>query len=363
MLTRFLNTFPKKLLACALVLFLFPLTAFQALGEGTDILLTFTGDCTLGSEDRLKDKSYSIQRYIRDFGYGYPFLNMKDLFTRDDLTVINLENVFSDSMTDRAKKTYNFRSPRAFARILPEGGVELAFLGNNHIMDYGVRGLNDTLAALEGAGVAWFADTKEASAYYILEKNGVKVGFTGAYTSYWHANPEGLDQTFLKLKELGCDAIVGVMHGGAEYSPVRNYAQQRMAEFMAAQGAAVVIGHHPHVVQGLEIIGQTSVVYSLGNFSFGGNRELRATKALVAQVTLRFSENKTYLGHQLNLIPVCPSGTLEFNDYQPAFLGGEDASQTIALVQRDSDFTLSPYVEGLGALQPFVPAGAPEAMQ
>ena len=99
-----------------------------------------------------------------------------------------------------------------------------------------------------------------------------------------------------------------------------------------------------------------SVVYSLGNFSFGGNRELRAQYALLARVELRFDERLVYQGHRINLIPVSPSGTTEMNNYQPVILSGQAALKAMALAQRDTAFQLAPYLEGIGALQPFVPA-------
>lgn len=356
MLIRFFRVYAHRLLAATLVFLLFSLVFSTAFGEGTDIVLTFTGDCTLGSEDRLKDKPDSFYQFIKEYGFEYPFANMKDLFSKDDVTVINLENVFTDSANSKAKKTYNFRSPQEFARILPEGSVELAFLGNNHILDYGKQGLQSTIMSLENEGVSWCANIQEATSSYIYEKNGIKIGFAGSYISYWTVNADKLNKTFNDLREAGCDAIVGIMHGGVEYSSFHDRLQERMANWMVRHGANMVIGHHPHVVQGVELIGEASVVYSLGNFSFGGNAQLRATKAFIAQVTLRFGEDKTYLGHQLNLIPVCPSGTLEYNNYQPVFLFGEDASKTIALAQRDTKFPLEPYVDGIGALQLFVPA-------
>ncbi len=95
-----------------------------------------------------------------------------------------------------------------------------------------------------------------------------------------------------------------------------------------------------------------SVIYSLGNFSFGGNAQLRATQALIAQITLRFSREKGYLGHQVNLIPVSPSGTLEYNNFQPVVLYGDEARAVMEKVQHDTPFKLAPYIEGRGPSSP-----------
>jgi len=336
----------------------FSMFAFVGAGaeNGKSILLTFTGDCTLGSEDRLQEKSYSFHTYISQYGYGYPFAKTKQLFEQDDLTIVNLENVFYDAETGKAKKTYNFRGPSDYVRILTEGSVEVAFLGNNHILDYGKAGADSTIQALETHGIAWFGTNEGLNSVHIYEKDGIRIGFIGGYASHWIINREDLTASMEELNRAGCNAIVAVMHGGAEYSVMRDKYQQRMASWLARNGADVIIGHHPHVVQGMDIIEDVSVIYSLGNFSFGGNRELRAQYALVARVELRFDEHLVYQGHQINLIPVSPSGTPEINNYQPVILSGQAALKTMALAQRDTAFRLAPYLEGIGALQPFIPA-------
>lgn len=338
-----------------------PLSA--AADEDASIILTFTGDCTLGGEDRLKNKEYAFVSFVNKHGFAYPFGKVKTLFEQDDLTIINLENVFYDAEDNRSEKTYTFRSPVSFAEILPAGSVEVAFIGNNHILDYGEPGMRSTVAALENEGIAWFGNTTVTPAHYIYEKDGMKIGFAGAYLSHWLTYTDELRQTMQELQDEGCDVIIGIMHGGVEYSRIRSQKQERMAAWLVKYGADLVIGHHPHLPQGIDRIGHASVVYSLGNFSFGGNNSLnvsrregiRADSALLARVELRFDENKKYLGHQLNLIPVSPSGTSEYNNYQPVLQTGEDALKTIKLVQRDTQFQLAPYVEGVGALQDFVP--------
>ncbi len=90
---------------------------------------------------------------------------------------------------------------------------------------------------------------------------------------------------------------------------------------------------------------------------------MRADKAIIARVEMRFDAQKNYLGHQVNLIPISPSGSSEYNNYQPVFLTGEEALAAMELVQYDTGFTLAPYQEGIGALQPFVPAQDVENLQ
>ncbi|HHT07445.1 MAG: CapA family protein [Christensenellales bacterium] len=354
--------FVKLFSAFLALILLCSIPAVSLAKEGSSIVLTFTGDCTLGNEERLNYQPYSFVGVVKEQGFDYPFAKVKELFESDDLTIINLENVFCDTCNGKASKTYNFKSPTSFAEILPKGSVELAFIGNNHILDYGSQGLNSTLKALKDQGVPWFGSVYDNPFHYIYEKDGVKIGFFGTLPTYFMLHRDEAAATMATLKEAGCEVIIGVMHAGTEYSGMRDRMQVRMANWMVKNGADLVIGHHPHIPQGMDILGHASVLYSLGNFSFGGNHKMtvsrrgnmRADKALIARVELKFDADKKYLGHQVNLIPVSPSGEYDTNNYQPVLLTGEDAEKTMQMVQRDTPFELKPYVEGVGALQDFV---------
>lgn len=336
---------------------------YPALGQeplpsgGTEIVITFGGDCTLASLERIRGvPGISFDSYVERFGYAYPFAGLRSVFAKDDLTVVNLENVFSSSEADKRTKTYSFRSPPEYARILTAGSVEAVNIANNHTVDFGMQGALSTIRALEAEGVGWFGATDLVTGTWIYEKNGIKIGFTGAYVGFWNSRKSDLRKTFDALKEQGCDLIISSMHGGSEYAKRHDFWQTRMASWMIREGAALVVGHHPHVLHGVEVMDGSTVIHSLGNLSFGGNPQLRAPLSMVAQVRFLFDEKKTYLGHQMTLLPVRPSSNPDSNDYQPVLLSGREAHQVIALVQSDTPYPLSPHVDGAGAVQPFVPA-------
>ncbi len=331
---------------------------------GTEIVITFGGDCTLATLERLRGHpELSFDSYITRYGYSYPFSKLRKVFWHDDLTVVNLENVFSNSDQGKIKKTYNFRGPMDYAKILSFGSVEAVTIANNHIVDYGRQGALNTVKALEAEGVAWFGATDLVSGTWVYEKNGITIGFTGAYIGFWKARKPDLRKTFEDLKAQGCDLIIASMHGGSEYIKQHDSWQTRMANWMINEGAALVFGHHPHVLHGVEIINGRTVFHSLGNLSFGGNPQLksRARLSMVAQVRFLFDKDKQYIGHQTTLIPVRPSSRTDVNDYQPVLLSGEEAHEVIALVQSDTLFPLNPHVDGVGAVQDFVPAVATPA--
>ena len=125
-------------------------------------------------------------------------------------------------------------------------------------------------------------------------------------STYYYREKGKIAQTFESVRSLGVDAIVGIMHGGSEYYLRHNKLQTEMADFCIAQGATVVIGHHPHVLQGVEVRENESIFYSIGNLVFGGNGTIRgdADVATLVQVRFSFDENGTYVGHQATLIPI-----------------------------------------------------------
>ena len=330
------------------------------------IVVTFTGDCTLGCTPLERGRRTGFETYIEKNGFEYPFAKVRDIFLSDDLTVVNLEGVFYDSDANRVDKTYNFRSPTTYAQILPLAGIEAVSLSNNHIMDYGEPGLKSTIEALENQGTAWFGGNDLAYQTWIFEKDGVKVGFATAYISDWWQNKPMYEDAFRKLKEAGCSVIIGCMHGGVEYDSFHDENQERLANAFIRYGADIVIGHHPHTLQGITVKDGRTILWSLGNFAFGGNSQLRTNgmgelniNTYIAQITLSFDENGAYLGHQLNIIPCRVSGSTEYNDYQPYPVTGKAANSVMYNLQRDASprsLKLRPYVEGVGAIQDFVPA-------
>ena len=324
------------------------------------ITVTFTGDCTLGCDPRERGKETGFEYYISQYGYEYPFALVRELFSEDDVTVVNLEGTFHDSDAGQQKKTYNFRGPSDYAAILPLSSIEAVSLGNNHTMDYGEAGFISTANALEKNGVAWFGNTECSEKTWIYEKDGVKLGFVSINISYWWHEGKGLQlkQTLADLKAAGCSAIIGCMHGGLEYKTHHESNQEKLADALLKNGADIVVGNHPHIIQGMRVQSGKTTLWSLGNFCFGGNSQVRSRPALVARITLSFDESSRYLGHQVNLLPVHISGDAVQNDYQPRLVSGADAQKAIEAVRADSQprKAVMPYVENVGALQAFVPA-------
>ena len=339
----------KNAILCVLCLLLLCAScmAYAQNAENISIRMTFAGDVTLGSEEYLWDKSFSLVSFAEKQGYDYFFKEVKPLFEMDDLTIVNLEGVLSDSAEDEnTEKTYRFRGPAAFAQILSSGSVEMVNLANNHTLDYGERGYVDTCEALDDAGIRRFGGGVVA----VEEIRGIKLAFVGlSYTQDCEAERTWLQNEITRLKgEAGVRAVIFGYHGGTEYSEVRNENQETMASLAVDAGADLVVMHHPHVVQGMDVRRNRTILYSLGNFCFGGNKNVRAMESLIASATLTFSPDGTYLGQQIDLYPAHISGTQPRSNYQPRLVTGADARRVMRLVQQDTGVDVRPFDEAAG---------------
>lgn len=324
---------PVRLLTVLSAVCLTLLFSSGALAEKT-VTITFVGDCTLGGEDYLVNREGSFHDYARREGYGYFFEKMRAFFAQDDLTVANFEGVLKDDARGAANKTYCFRGPTDFARILPLAGIEAVNLDNNHTLDYGKVGKTGTIEALTAAGVGVFDELTP----YIFEKDGIKIAFFGMQRVHFYSLREELTEKIRVLRqEEGVSAVVFTPHFGNEYATHHTNAQADVARKLIDMGADFVAGSHPHVVQGLEVYNGRYIFYSMGNFCFGGNLKVRALESCALRLTLTFDDDGAYLGQQLSVYAANVSGDPEVNDFQPRLVTGEAAQAVWARIDTDSE--------------------------
>lgn len=300
--------------------------------ERTTITLTFSGDSIIGSEEKSRALPESFDSTVAEKGYAWPFSGLREWFESDDLTIINFEGTLQDSRGGRAAgKMHWFRGPEEFVQVLTEGSVELAGLANNHVLDYGYAGRRSTQGTLGEAGIPTFGYGE----LYVFEKDGVKVGFGGIRETTWKQDRKRPAREIAELKAQGAHYIVYTIHAGTEYQLNHNDLQKEMARGIIDTGADLVVGAHPHVVQGMERYQQGTVFYSLGNFVFGGNLHLTEFDALVLRATLHFRHQQLEKT-DFTLIPVLTSGTLPSNDFRPIPAQGEDKARILQRIQEDS---------------------------
>lgn len=273
--------------------------------------LTFTGDSTLGTEEG--DWS-SSDNFVNVIGtdYDYPFRNVVDIFASDDCTFTNLEGVLAEKGVGAAQdKRFRFRGPLAYTQILTGSSVEAVSLANNHTYDYGYEGLTSTKNALDNAGVK-YAETN--SSVLFTTESGLKIGM---YAINFTLNESDMREEIAQLRADGAEVIIVALHKGDEgiYSP--NEGQIDISHAAIDAGADIVWGHNPHVLQKIEEYNGGIIMYSLGNFSFGGNRNPRdKDTAIVQQQIIREKDGTVSLG-QTTIIPCRVSSVANYNNYQP----------------------------------------------
>ena len=258
----------------------------------------------------------------------------------------NLEGVLSDRELKKIEKAYNFRGSAAYTEILKEGSVECVTLANNHSRDYGPTGYSDTVQALEDAGVAYFGTDSMA---VWQNEEGLMIGFLGASGYLSGDRYKEHQRQAAILKSMGCSAVITVMHAGQEYISEPGDYQHQIVRRTIASGADLVIGHHPHIVQGYEIRDGVPVIYSLGNCSFGGNLNPRDHDALAVQADLFFEEGEL-TGITLHFYPISVSGKAEWNDYSPVLLTGADAEWVLKKMEKSTGVSPGPFEPAEGAV-------------
>ena len=351
-----------------LIILLLLMLPCAALADKT-ITLTFAGDVTLGGEAQLVDEPGSFAQVYEKNGPEYFLKNFADFFAEDDLTVINLEGVLSDKDLSPVAAgklgEYFFKGKTEYVNVLTAASVEAASIANNHIFDYGEVGLKDTIATLENAGIEWFGTrarhTTDTERFFFYEKDGVTICLMSLYwDDYLQGQKDGcgafLSDEIARIKKEGeADAVIAILHGGQEYGRHATVPQKVFTKMAFAAGADLVICHHAHVVMGMDIIGNRSAFYSLGNFCFGGNRNAYqkngksvqdAAPALVVRAVLTFEDDGTYKGQQMTLYPVqttsidrpVDSTEIQPNDYQPKFVTGRLGAQVMRLIHIDANY-------------------------
>ena len=358
----------RKVLALLLAVLLLPVSApaegmlrtVSALPEPEDIpeipsaytgevRITFLGDCTLGGETPHPSPGYSLETRIRENGMDFPFRNLKKLTENDDLTVANLEGVLTDRSLTKADKRFVFKGPTDYTEILTLGSVECVTLANNHSHDYGNGGYSDTKAALEEAGICWF-DVRNSAVWE--NEEGLRIGFVGIEGSLSGNRNKDYQKQVKRLKAFGCAAIITVMHAGDEYSyaPPSNY--QKQITNRAIPLCDLIIGHHPHVVQGYTVISGVPVVYSLGNCVFGGNTRPKDLDALTVQAVLHFTQGALDR-IDLHFYPISVTTDARVNNYSPCFLTGADAERVLKKLRDSTGHDPGPFDEEEGAVISF----------
>ena len=299
--------------------------------EVIEITISAVGDLTFGRNQKASYEN-SFDEYYDTYGVDYFLQNVVDIFEQDDCTIGNLEGTLTESTDIRTPKEWNHKGRPEYVNILTSGSVEVVSLGNNHIMDYNEEGVKDTFDTLENAGVAYAISGAWGDRYEIYETDkGIKIGFVSVNEYYeGEAVYPFLEEGLQQLREQGADLVFALMHWGGDKTHVIEEDQYTMGRWCIDQGYDLVLGCHPHVIQGIECYNGKYIVYSMGNFCYGGNKNPADKDSMIFQQTFTFVDGVLQEDTKnIRAIPCRLSGSTSKNDYSPVVLTGEDAAEVI----------------------------------
>lgn len=304
----------------------------------------------------------SSQSIMEQQGYDYPFATTRHILAGSDLAIGNLETPLTNQGAPITEKQFLFRNPpEKVAPALKRAGFDIVSLANNHTLDYGAEGLRDTLQALEehgirhhGAGMT-LADARKPVIFEL--RGGQKVGFLAysctfpeefwaardrAGTAFCHEQHVRTDVGGLAAQQI--DIIAVSFHWGAERAKELRPYQSLLAHAAIDAGADVVIGHHPHILQGIEYYRDGLILYSLGNFTFG-SRTQHARTSVVANIAFK--------NGKFSRLEMTPINVDNFEvDFQPQLLTGQKAEAVYAELSELSVLTKLNFYNGLIVFEP-----------
>lgn len=290
--------------------------------------LMFAGDVTLA--DSFADT------VGKDYKWAFAELQA---YREADIAMVNLENPLTTAETPLPDKQFNFKADPESVAVLKDGGIDLVNLANNHTLDFQAQGLIDTLETLNQAGIQHVGagrNRTEARRPTIMEVKGQRIAYLGYYgADFGAATDSAAGTNYAEESQISADIkalrpqvdwIVVNYHWGEELAEYPAEWQRDLGRFTIDQGADLVVGHHPHVLQGAEIYKGRAIAYSLGNFIFGGNSRSDYDTA-VLKVALKEQQMK------VEFLPV------QVEKYQPRIATGDRGNAILAhLTSLSSNF-------------------------
>lgn len=297
------------------------------------ITISAAGDVTLGTHQE-QDYWYSFrQAYDQAEDQSYFFANVYDIFSADDMTLVNLEGPLTFAEEAREGQIYSIKGDPEYVNILTAGSVEAVSMGNNHMMDYLQQGKQDTIQAVEEAGIIYACEKIVG----IYEVKGINIGMISVNeVSQGYLVEDTIQKGIAELQEEGADLILVSCHWGVEREYYPEDYQKILGEKCIDWGADLVIGHHPHVLQGIDEYKGKFIIYSLGNFCFGANRNPLDKDTMIFQQTFTFIDGEKQEDQEIRVIACSVSSVPERNNFQPAPAEREEKTRIIGRINEFS---------------------------
>ncbi len=296
------------------------------------LTITAAGDVTLGNHAGQGYEGTFREMYDKKDN-AYFLQNVKDIFEADDMTIVNFEGVLT-FCDDLVEKEFNMKGDPEYIGILTEASVEAVSFGNNHRLDYGQQGSDDTVAAFEEAGIVYAYDNITG----IYETQGIRIGFVSVNEVYdGNAVEAYLEDGIRYLREEEqVNLVIACCHWGEERENYPEDYQKELGHKCIDWGADLVLGAHAHVLQGVEVYKERFIVYGLANFCFGGNRNPKDKDTMIFQQTFTFVDGVKQEGQEAKVIPCSVSSVSYRNDFCPTPADGGEYTRILGRINEYS---------------------------
>ncbi len=303
------------------------------LAEGAvEILITAAGDVTFGGNMRKNPASTMYTKWVDQHNgdLSFFFANVQDIFSQDDMTLVNFEGVLTEN-TQHKDNPFIFRAPPDHVRALTLGSIEAVSLENNHVMDFYQAGYDDTVKALQSESIVYASDGRMG----LFTVKGVTIAML-AYQTFDGAYPRLLEQVpqDIETAKAAGDIVIVSYHWGVEEDYAPNEKQINLGHATIDAGADLVLGHHSHRANPIELYNGKYIVYSLGNCSFSGNTSPRDMDTFLYQQKFTVENGVTTPG-PFRVIPASISS-----------LSGTSGKE-----RADNDLIVTPFPEGTPGIQ------------
>lgn len=297
------------------------------------ITISAAGDVTLGTYRGQDYWNSFSQVYSEAEDERYFLANVYPVFSEDDMTLVNLEGPLTLAEEADEDQIYIIKGVPEYVNILTAGSVEAVSMGNNHMMDYLQQGKDDTIQLLEENDIVYACEKTVG----IYETKGIRIGMISVNEfSQGYLVEDTIQKGIAGLQEESVDLIFVSCHWGVEREYYPEDYQKLLGEKCIDWGADLVIGHHPHVLQGIDEYKGKYIVYSLGNFCYGGNRNPPDKDSMIFQQTFTFIDGEKQEDQEIRIIPCSVSSVSERNNFQPT--PAEDEEKT-RIINRINEFS------------------------
>ena len=289
-----------------------------------EIIISFVGDCTLGTGANYSYSHSFIEKYNKVNDDSYFFSGVSSKLETDFLTIANLEGVLSNQKLPLNPKKYNYKGPSKYANILKVGSVEMVNVANNHTYDYYKKGYDDTLESVKNYNVLSFGYNN----YQIVEVKDVRIGIFGLTGWDYGSTKKEIDKALNYFHDMDIKLVIGNFHWGEMDTHYHNNTQELIAKYAIDKGVDLVIGHHSHVLQGIEKYKDKYIVYSLGNFVYGGIYYPYDSDSMILRMHYKI-ENGEINNNNIEIVPVSITSSGKLNDFKPKILTGKQRERVL----------------------------------